>query len=130
MEHRYQEISLQLLNSQNTIRDLKAEIRKYQSNKKNVIDQEKLERNKITMGLKQENRELRNNCDILRQELHEERLDRSRERATREKTLTELESKIIYFENAYNDSIREVSTVIMFVYAKYNKCLIQYDRFL
>lgn len=73
LQLRYNELELQLLNLQKQNRELKNENRHLQQNKIIGIEKERSEKQLLSLKSTQEKSELRNQVDILRQQLHDER---------------------------------------------------------
>jgi hypothetical protein len=70
---RFNELELQLLNLQKLNRELKNENRHLQQNKTIGIEKERSEKQMLSLKATQERGELRNQVDVLRQQLHDER---------------------------------------------------------
>lgn len=73
LQLRYNELEVQLLNLQKQNRELKNENRHLQQNKIIGIEKERSEKQLLSLKSTQERGELRNQVNILRQQLHDER---------------------------------------------------------
>jgi hypothetical protein len=70
---RFNELELQLLNLQKLNRELKNENRHLQQNKISGIEKERSEKQMLSLKATQERGELRDQVNVLRQQLHDER---------------------------------------------------------
>jgi hypothetical protein len=110
-ESRLKESNQQLMQQQGQIHDMKHDLRQQQSTRKQVQDQCKLELQKVSSSLRRENRDLRNTCDSIRQELHDERLGRTRDRSVLERGAADSAAKVVEAENSLHLVKAEVGNV-------------------